>query len=135
MPFYDPDYVFSVTQLTILIYLVVIVFNVVFWIVDSVRGKSPSPEDASPPLLAVLLGLLLGFVVALPISFASYAILLWLNPYLFIFRVPVKVIIFLATCLLVLVAMDLMVVSIDRITKRFRDPTFNATSKGRESRA
>jgi hypothetical protein len=135
MPFYDPDYVFSVTQLTILIYLVVIVFNVVFWIVDSVRGQSPSPEDASPPLLAVLLGLLLGFVVALPISFASYAILLWLNPYLFIFRAPVKVIIFLATCLLVLVAMDLMVVSIDRITKKFRGPTFNVPSKGRESKA
>ncbi len=135
MPPYDPDYIFSATQLAILIYLVVILFNIVFWIVDSVRGKSSPPGHATPSLLSVLLGLFLGFLVALPISFASYTILLWLNPYLLIFRVPVKVFIFLATCLLVLVAMDLMVVSIDRISRRFMRDAFIATSKRRENEA
>ncbi|MBI2882040.1 MAG: hypothetical protein HYY21_10620 [Candidatus Tectomicrobia bacterium] len=118
MPTYDVNYIFSATQLTVIIYLVVIVFNVIFWIVDAVRGKPPSPEYASPPLPIVLLGLILGFGVALPISFASYALLQWLNPYLFILRVPVKVIISLGTCLLVLVAMDLTVVLIDRVARR-----------------
>ena len=82
--------------------------------------NAPSPEHASPPLLTVLIGLLLGFLVALPITFASYALLLLLNPYLFILRVPFKVIVFLATCLLTMVAMDLTVVFIDKIAKRLK---------------
>ncbi|MFQ5913679.1 MAG: hypothetical protein ACE5JS_10890 [Nitrospinota bacterium] len=127
MPSFDPKYIFTATQLAIIIYLIVILFNIIFWIVDALRGKPPSPQYASPPLPIVLLGLLLGFLVALPIGFASYTLLQWLNPYLFILRVPVKVVIFLATCLLVLVAMDLMVLLIDRIAKKLRRP---ANSRG-----
>lgn len=115
---FDPNYLFTSTQMAVVIYLVVIVFNVIFWIVDSVRGKPVSPKHTSPPLHIVGIGLILGFIVALPISFVSYAVLLWLNPYLFILRVPVKIIIFLGTCLLVMVAMDLMVVLIEQIGRK-----------------
>ena len=73
---FDPKYIFTATQSTVIIYFVIILFNIIFWIVDSVRGNAPSPEHASPPLLTVLVGLLLGFLVALPITFASYALLL-----------------------------------------------------------
>ena len=76
------------------------------------------------------MGLLLSFVAALPISLASYALLLWLNPYLLILGVPVKVIVFLATCLLVLVAMDLMVVFIDRIPKKLKEPLDSGQTSG-----
>ena len=117
---FDPKYIFTATQSTVIIYFVISLFNIIFWIVDSVRGNAPSPEHASPPLLTVLVGLLLGFLVALPITFASYALLLLLNPYLFILRVPFKVIVFLATCLLTMVAMDLTVVFIDKIAKRLK---------------
>ena len=76
---FDPKYIFTATQSTVIIYFVIILFNIIFWIVDSVRGNAPSPEHASPPLLTVLVGLLLGFLVALPITFASYALLLVLS--------------------------------------------------------
>ena len=66
---FDPKYIFTATQSTVIIYFVIILFNIIFWIVDSVRGNAPSPEHASPPLLTVLIGLLLGFLVALPITF------------------------------------------------------------------
>ena len=115
---FDPAYLFTSTQLVVVIYLVVIVFNVIFWIVDSIRGKPVSAEYATPPLPIVAIGLILGFAVALPISFASYAILVWLNPHLFILRVPVKILVFLGTCLLVMVAMDFMVGFIDQMAKK-----------------
>ena len=115
---FDPNYLFTSTQMAVVIYLVVIVFNIIFWIVDSLRGKPVSSTYTPPPLHIVGIGLVLGFIVALPISFVSYAVLLWLNPYLFILRVPVKIIVFLGTCLLVMVAMDLMVVLIELLGRK-----------------
>ena len=44
MPPLDANYIFTASQLTIIVYLIVI-----FWIVDWVRGKPPSPGYAAPP--------------------------------------------------------------------------------------
>ncbi len=117
MPTFDFNYLFSSTQFAILIFFVVIAFNCIFWIVDSLRGRPPFPQYAPPPLPIVLLGLGLGFVPALPISFVSHFVLNLLNTFHFLIRVPLKIAIFVATSILVFLTMDLVVVGIDRLVR------------------
>ena len=65
MPTFDFNYLFSSTQFAIFIFFIVIAFNCIFWIVDSLRGHPPFP---STPLLHSLLSCWVWGLALCPLS-------------------------------------------------------------------